>query len=172
MIINHVMEYYFSLGSNIGDREQYLKKGILRLKETGRILNISSIYEASPVGMSCGTEMFLNIVVHIESIIPPEKMIKKIKNFETKIGRMTSGSHLKPREIDIDIIFAGDNVINTKELTIPHKDMEKRLFVLYPVNEISPELKHPVSGLTIKELLDKNKTDDYIRNIGQIRNDF
>ncbi len=162
------MEYYFSLGSNIGDREGYLKKGIIRLKKTGRILNISSVYETGPVGMPAGTEKFLNIVVHLDSMIPPEKMIKKIKNFEKKIGRKPSGSHFKPREIDIDIIFAGKYVINTEELTIPHKEMEKRLFVLYPVNEISPKFKHPVSGIGIKELLEKNKSGDYIRKIGQI----
>lgn len=162
------MEYYFSLGSNIGDREAYLKEGIIRLKKTGRILNISSVYETGPVGMPAGIEKFLNMVVHLDSMIPPEKMIKKIKKFEKKIGRSPSSSHLKPREIDIDIIFAGNYVINTEELTIPHKEMEKRLFVLYPVNEISPKFKHPVSGMGIKELLEKNKSGDYIRKVGQI----
>jgi len=172
MIKNHIMEYYFSLGSNIGNREGYLKEGIIRLKKTGVILNISSVYETGPAGMPAGTEKFLNMVVHLDSVTPPEKMIKKIKNFEKEIGRRSSGSHLKPREIDIDIIFAGNVVINTEELTIPHKEMEKRLFVLYPVMEISPEFKHPVSGLAIKELLEKNKTGDYIRKIGRISDSF
>ncbi|MEN8153948.1 MAG: 2-amino-4-hydroxy-6-hydroxymethyldihydropteridine diphosphokinase [Acidobacteriota bacterium] len=162
------MDYYFSLGSNIGNREEYLRKGIICLKETGRILNISSVYETGPVGMVKGTEMFLNIVVHIDSDILPENMIKKIKGFEKRSGRKATASHLKPREIDIDIIFAGNLIINTEKLIIPHREMEKRLFVLYPLNEISPEFIHPVSGLTMKKILKKNIKDDFIRKIGKI----
>jgi len=149
------MIYYLSLGSNIGDKTANLQKTIGFLEGIGDILKVSSIYETEPVGMDTTEEVenFYNLVLSIDTTLSPVPLLKEIKEFEKHMGRDIAHSHNLPRVIDIDILLAGDRIVNTRDLVIPHKEMTKRAFVLIPLNEIAPEVIHPVLKKPVKEIL-------------------
>lgn len=156
------MKYVLSLGSNKGDRYQFIRSGVRFLSGLGTILSKSSVFETSPVGMGVQTGSFLNSVIVLDSDLEPVVMLIQIKEFEHNAGRNLKHSHLQPREIDIDILFAGDLMINTSILTIPHREIMNRKFILEPLNEIIPDYKHPVSGISIRELLNKLVSDEKV----------
>ena len=159
------MIYYLSLGSNMGDREDHLRKAVSFLRSIGDIKKISSVYETTPVSMNRGYDNFYNIVICIEIKLIPDILLSKVKRFEKSMGRNIEDSHNLPRKIDIDILMAGDMVLNERDLVIPHKEMVNRAFVLIPLNEIAPALVHPVSSKTIRDLLKKLKTDETVIEI-------
>jgi 2-amino-4-hydroxy-6-hydroxymethyldihydropteridine diphosphokinase len=165
--------FYLSLGSNQGDKIANINKAIDFLQGIGIIEEVSSLYETEPVGMEAGTGNFYNLVlcVQIPSSLSPVDLLREIKEFERRMGRNIAHSHNLPRIIDIDILLAGDRVINTEELVIPHQEMTKRAFVLIPLSEIAPEVVHPVLNKSIKELLHqlpaKNKMPR-VKKIGPI----
>ena len=161
------MIYYLALGSNMGNRLSNIRKAIGFLKTVGTVLNISSIYETEPVNMNMvqGAENFYNLAISFDSVLSPSSLLKTIKNFEKSMGRDIMNSHNKPRTIDIDILLAEMEIINTESLTIPHKEMHRRGFVLVPLNEIAPEVVHPVLNKKIKELLSHLNTGEQIRKI-------
>ena len=159
------MLYYLSLGSNIGSRKIYLQQAIVFLKKAGNILKISSVYETEPVSMNVPSKKFLNVVLSIEYPLDPLKLLSKIKKFEREMGRNLINSHNKPRTIDIDILMAGDLILNTEKLTIPHREMTRRAFVLIPLNEIAPELIHPVEKIPIKKILNNLKNQKRVLKI-------
>jgi len=156
------MKYVLSLGSNKGDRYKFIRKGVEFLDGLGTIVSESSIYETSPVGMRVHAGLFLNSVLILESDIQPDDMLRSIKQFEQVTGRDLKYSHLQSREIDIDILFAGDLMINTSILTIPHGEIKNRKFILEPLNEIIPDYKHPDSGMSIKEILNNLESDEKV----------
>ncbi len=162
------MNYYLSLGSNIGDRYGYLQRAIVEISEIGKIIKISSIYETSPVGVKDPQDMYLNMVISVSSEIYPDDMLEILKRIEKKIGRDITDSHLKPRKIDIDILFCDEMIINKDNLVIPHKEVEKRKFVLIPLSEIDPELINPLSGNSVKEMLKHCKDNGYVRLVKKI----
>ncbi len=147
------MVYYLSLGSNMGDRAANIKKTINFLRGTGDVLKISSIYETEPQGMAPGAGYFYNLVIGLQTSLSPHDLLEEIKQFEKQMGRDMTNSHNQPRTIDIDILLAEDQVVNTENLVIPHKLMHKRAFVLVPLNEIAPHVIHPVLKKTVKEIL-------------------
>jgi 2-amino-4-hydroxy-6-hydroxymethyldihydropteridine diphosphokinase len=151
------IKYFLSLGSNIGDRRQNLDNAISFLKMNGKVAKVSFIYETAPVDMAPGTENFYNLVLMLKSDLAPGGLLKKIKEFEKKKGRDITDSHKRPRIIDIDILLAGELTIDEKDLVIPHKEMHKRAFVLIPLAEISPDLRHPVLNKSAAEILQKIK---------------
>jgi len=155
--------YYLSLGSNIGERYRWIRKGIEFLSGLGEITHCSGIYETSPVGMPEGTRNFFNCVAGLNSQTEPEKLLKKINKFEEVMGRDRSNSHMTPREIDIDILFAGDLIIRTPDLTVPHPRLTRRLFVLLPLSEIAPDFRHPVTGKTISTHLKELGSDETVQ---------
>ncbi len=139
-----------ALGSNIGDRKKNLKKGIDILKKNIDICKISKIYVSKAVGYTSQPE-FYNMVLSGKTDLSPSELLSFIKDVEKKVGRVYR-FHWGPREIDIDIIFYENRVIDTEKLKIPHPFMHKRDFVLRPLLEIEPEMKHPVLNKSIKEL--------------------
>ena len=165
------MEYFFSLGSNIGNRSKNLETALDFLKEHIKILSLSSVYKTTPINMKPETEYFFNMVIKAESSVTPLKMLRLIKIIEQKMGRKKKerdkGFSFEDRIIDIDIIFAGDKIINLQELTIPHKEMLNRAFVLVPLNEIAPNLSHPVLNKPISYFLEQLKDKDKIIKIIQ-----
>jgi 2-amino-4-hydroxy-6-hydroxymethyldihydropteridine diphosphokinase len=131
------LTYILSLGSNIGDRFRYINQAINLLSENGTIQKISSFYETEPIGPKQAE--FINICIIIECNIKPFEFLENIKSIEKRIGREET-YHWGPRIIDIDIIYSSKYNLETETLTIPHKELKKRKFILMPLLEISPDL--------------------------------
>ena len=131
-----IREVYLSLGSNLGDREDFLisaLKGISRIART-RIVDISNIYETEPVGYT-QQERFLNMAALVRTKIEPISLLKELKAIEDSLGR-TREIRWGPRNIDIDILLYEDMIVDLPELTIPHPRMRERAFVLIPLRDI------------------------------------
>ncbi len=143
---------YLSLGSNVGDREAKLRDAQARLGATGRLVAVSSFYETEPLEFT-EQPWFLNCAVAIETSKTPQQLMSEILRIEQEMGRRRV--QIKgPRLIDIDILLFDSDIMDLKELTIPHPAMHRRRFVLEPLAEIAPGVLHPVLNKTIRELLD------------------
>ncbi len=145
---------YLSLGSNVGDRAANLRQGIERLACVGAVTAVSSLYETEPVEVEGPQPWFLNCAVALESDLMPRQFLARILAVEHELGRRRTGVRT-PRTLDIDILLIGNAVIETPELTVPHPGMHQRRFVLAPLAEIAPELRHPVLKATVREMLDE-----------------
>ncbi len=151
---------YLSIGTNIGNKKDNIKKAILKLNSIGKILNISSIYLTSPLE-NTNQPYFYNCVVKMKVNMTPKFLLENIKRIEYEMGRKRNKIRYQPRIIDIDILFYGKEVIKSRTLTIPHKKLHKRKFVLWPLNEIEPNLVHPLLHKKVitltKQLKDKTQ---------------
>jgi GTP cyclohydrolase-4 len=148
-LVTEAVTIYLGLGSNMGDRQENLDKALDFLSQRVRMGKISSVYDTEPVG-NPEQPRFLNLVCQAYTRLEPAGLLALAKGIESKLGR--TGKSNTPRPIDIDILLYDEQVIETPELTIPHPKMAERAFVLIPLAEIAPDLVHPVSGKTIKEL--------------------
>ncbi len=141
---------YLALGSNLGDRLANLKEAIASLTPQMDVKAKSQVYETPPWGYG-DQPKFLNQVVRAKTYLEPEQLLKHLKRLEVALGRKESFPN-GPRLIDIDILFYDDLVLNTSSLVIPHPRLQERAFVLLPLMDIDPELVHPVSKKSIREL--------------------
>ncbi len=144
---------YLGLGTNLGDRLANLKHAADALPPQVSLLRASSIYETEPWGYR-DQPAFLNQVLEARTDLPPEALLRHLKRIERKLGRRPTFRY-GPRLVDLDILFYGDLVINLLGLLIPHPQLADRAFVLVPLAELAPTLRHPISGLTIQEMLTK-----------------
>lgn len=148
---------YVSMGSNIGDRHQYLNGAIkdIAVNPLCRVLAISEFINTKPVG-NIVQDDFLNACICVETLYSPHEFLDLLHNIENKAGR-TRTIKWGPRTLDLDIILFDAMTISDGTLTIPHAEMHKRLFVLEPLNEIAPYVVHPVYKCTVLELLERLK---------------
>ena len=144
---------FLSLGSNLGDRGQNLKKGISLLEQlAGRPGAISSIYETEPWG--CDSDLnFYNQVIELFTPLRPLPLLEAIHEIEKMCGRDRSAPRYAPRTLDVDILLYGDSVLEFPELVVPHPNLQERQFVLVPLTEIAPHMVHPVLNKDMEQLL-------------------
>lgn len=143
---------YLLLGTNLGNKEDNLKKAIKLIKKLGRIKKHSAIYETEPCGFM-DERNFFNMAVCLETFLSPFELLNEILRIEISIGRKRQEKQWIAREIDIDIIFYDNRIIHDECLTVPHSQLQKRKFVLVPLNEIAPRYIHPSIGKNISTLL-------------------
>ena len=142
---------HLGLGSNLGDRKEFLSMAYNHLcSEAIREFRASSIYESDPL-LKMPQPKYFNMVICGLTVLSPPELLKKCQQIEISLGRIHR-ERWGSREIDIDILSYGSRIIDIDDLVIPHPEIENRSFVLMPMLELSPEWLHPETGITIKEL--------------------
>ena len=152
-IIKSVMKQaIISLGSNLGNRVLNLNLAIDNIQELGVVKSVSAIYESAPWGFDA-KKSFLNQVIAIETKLDPFQLLQALLKMEKELGRKRSVSGYESRTMDLDILFYEDEIINSKELILPHPRIQDRMFVLLPLNEILAQYRHPQLKKTMQQLL-------------------
>jgi 2-amino-4-hydroxy-6-hydroxymethyldihydropteridine diphosphokinase len=142
---------FLSLGSNLGDREALLEKALGHLEAAGvHVVRRSTIHETEPQDLR-EQPWFLNLAVETKTDLSPEQLLALIQKIESEMGRQRVVPK-GPRTIDIDILFYGDRIICAPDLEIPHPRLTQRTFVLNPLGEIAPDLRHPATGQTVRQM--------------------
>lgn len=155
---------YLSLGSNLGDRAKNLRAAIDELPHAGvEVTRVSSFYETEPVDLR-EQPWFLNCVVEAETHFDAAMLLRALREIETKMGSKKLVAK-GPRLIDIDILLYGAESINTPDLHVPHPRMHLRRFVLVPLAEIAPTLKHPSWPKTVSEMVSETTDSSEVRRL-------
>jgi 2-amino-4-hydroxy-6-hydroxymethyldihydropteridine diphosphokinase len=155
---------FLALGTNLGDRPANLRAAIATLPPSVVVRQSSPVYETPPWGLT-DQPAFLNMVVKAETRLEPAALLATLKRIDQELGR-TPTVRWGPRVIDMDILFYDDLVLETPEATIPHPRLHERAFVLVPLADIAPDLRHPVLGKTVAEMLAECDTSG-IKQYGQ-----
>ena len=143
---------YLALGSNIGDRQQYLDLAIEKLADYDdiEVLQVSSYINTQAVTQTVQPD-YLNAVLEVRTLLSCRELLEITQLIEKQLGRKTKGNY-DPRTIDIDILFFNHEMIAEDDLVVPHSMLHERRFVLEPLVEIAPQWVHPILNLTISEL--------------------
>ncbi len=144
-------QVFIALGSNLGDRQDNLDQALKAMAAIVDITARSSVYETDPLYV-VDQPVFLNMVVAGETRLGAEPLLAELKRIEVEIGRVPARRN-GPRVIDLDILYYGDQVMDTGRLIVPHPRIAERMFVLEPLCEIAPEWRHPVLKRTTRKLL-------------------
>jgi len=154
---------YLSLGSNSGDRLQFLKGAIKKIEESAKISikKVSSVYETEPVGHK-EQGRFLNLVLQVQTSLDPLPLLEHLLAIEDQMGRERKAKW-GPRNIDVDLLLYDNQLVHSDRLIIPHPQMHKRRFVLIPLAEIAPQLLHPLLKKSAPQLLEGCKDKSMVR---------
>lgn len=157
--------YHIALGSNKGDKFKNLQAAVDAIyKDIGNIKMISKVYKSPAFGFK--SDDFFNCCLVLESYLEAQKVLETLLEIENSLGRTRAKSNTyEARTIDLDIVFAEDNFINTKTLQVPHPEMSKRKFVLLPLNDVASKIKHPKFDKEVSMLLEECKDDSVLEPI-------
>lgn len=152
---------YIALGSNLGDSENYISEALSELEASSdiRCIRRSSLKVTKPYGVTQQPD-FLNGAAEFETLLTPQELLALLQELERRAGRKRK-EHWGPRTLDLDILFYDDLIMDSEALTIPHADMQRREFVLAPLAELNPHLRHPLLHLTVQEMLDRLQAADH-----------
>lgn len=159
-----MIDVYLLLGSNLGDRQGYLRQAISLIEEEVAPVSVaSSVYQTQSWGKTDEPD-YLNQVICIKTDLPADTILEKILNIELKMGRKRKvkwGSRI----IDIDILFYGSDIISQPNLVVPHPQLHNRMFTLAPLAEIAPDFIHPLLGKHIFELKTELKSNLHVKKL-------
>jgi len=144
---------YISIGSNLGDRLRFLQQGLNAVaQQIGKVLKASSVVETPALGFDGNS--FLNACFLVETKMKADEVLEKLLGIEKQHGRKRLNyKGYKNRTLDLDLLFYDDEIVQTKNLTLPHPELQNRRFVLHPLSEIAPDKIHPVMQKTVAVLL-------------------
>jgi 2-amino-4-hydroxy-6-hydroxymethyldihydropteridine diphosphokinase len=153
---------YIGLGSNVGDREGQLCRAVdsLRRIDAVAVLRCSSLYDSAPIGPP--QRRFLNAVVEIDAGLAPQRLFSILKQIERDLGRVEA-KRWAPRPIDLDVLLWVGRLIADPNLQVPHLELHQRRFVLEPLCELAPDLRHPVLHQSVAQLLARLSAQDVVR---------
>lgn len=159
---------YIGLGSNLKDKKSNIQKAIDSIKEKKIVkeIKVSSLFLTEPVGKKEQPD-FLNLVIKGKTELGPFELLSSLLEIENNLGRKRK-EKWGPREIDLDILFYDDIMVNQENLVIPHPEIPNRRFVLVPLMELSPDLKHPLLNKNIRQLLKDTKDHSKVEPYGGI----
>ena len=148
---------YIALGSNMGDKKDYLDKAVEKLKKHPlcKVIKVADYIQTEPYG-GVEQDVFLNSALELRTLLFPEELLALLNQIEAEAGRERT-IHWGPRTLDLDILFYDDCIIDTPSLTIPHIDLQNRDFVLIPMVQLAPYYRHPVLNQTMSQLLNQLK---------------
>ena len=155
---------FIGVGSNLGNRTENCLKALESISNFTEIKAVSSFYETEPVGNE-DQPKFINAVAKVSTLLSPLFLLNSLKSIENQMGRERS-ERWGPRIIDLDILFYEDFVLKSQELTVPHKHLHKRKFVLEPLCEIEPWLEHPILKQTVSKLLKNIDDKREVKKVG------
>lgn len=163
---------YISIGSNLDNPVSNCEEAVGRLKSISlfNVLEVSHFYETEPWGVIDEQDNYINLALRLESSLSPEKLLVILKGMETAMGRNNYGKW-ESRIIDLDIIFYGNAVRESSQLTIPHPFCHQRRFVLEPLAEIAPDFVHPLQEQSVSQLLGNLRDESFCKKLEDSKKD-
>lgn len=157
------IEAYIAIGSNLGDRELNLLRAVAEVGKLpdSKVTALSSFYETSPVG-NVNQDAFYNAVLRLSTGLDARSLLNRLLRIEDEVFKRVRTIHQGPRRMDLDLLLYGGTTINEEDLVVPHPRLAERRFVLQPLSEIAPDLVHPLTGKSIRELLASLKSDETV----------
>ncbi len=153
--MDHETRAFVAVGSNVGDRQGFITLAVDLLMRTPgvKLVGLSQLRRTEPAGMAAGAEEFLNGAVEIRTTLTARDLLDRLMDIEEELGRPVEREKNASREIDLDLLLFGETVLDEADFIVPHPGLVKRVFVLEPVLELDPELRHPVSGRRLADVL-------------------